>query len=723
MALIGKIRKQKWLLVGSLAAALLLFIAMLMFDNPNQSFFGGSRTQVGEIEGRKIEYQEFSRTHDMLYRSAGGDGFSDRSFLWNFFVEEAVVQKEAQAIGLGVSKSELLELQFSEDNSRLSPIISNRYQNPSTRQVDREQLGQLKNIITTGRIDQMINEGQLVPDFKYRWAHQEKEVIKDRLQTKISRMVEKGMYTPNWMAEMMANEQNMLIDFHYVQVPYDEIQNTDVTLSDDDYKAYFQENKNQFKQDEETRKVEYVIFNVAPSAEDSATIYKAIADLVDKFATAENDSLFVETNYGSIDEAYFKKEELSPAIADTLFSMSVGSVYGPYLDMGAYRAVKLLGKKVVPDSVKARHILRTASDFSTLQAAQKTIDSLKTLIETGLATFDSLAINFSEDPGSGAKGGDLGFFGPGMMVKPFNDVCFFKGEPGKLYSVISQFGVHLIEVTERKFSSSEPSAQVAYISQDIVPSQKTQDAVRSLALNMEETSKTLDDLRKAATAQGLEVETSPALKINDYAVGSLGIGQGSREMVRWAFGTDMRATKANIGDVSPQVYGFQGQGEFFVNKYVLAGLKSIRPAGIPTWKDVKDEIEPQVINRKKGELIKQRIAGKTDLSSIAATFSVEVDTATSVSYASAFIQKAGSSEPKVVATAFKTDLNQVSEPIVGSSGVFVVKPTNKPAPAPATNIAQLRQSSQQSARSMARARLIQSLKENADIEDNRARFF
>jgi len=723
MALIGKIRKQKWLLVGSLAAALVLFIAMLMFDNPNQSFFGGSRTMVGEIEGRKIEYQEFSRTHDMLYRSASSDGFSDRTFLWNFFVEEAIVQKEAESIGLGVSKTELLELQFSEDNAKLSPIISSRYQNPTTRQVDREQLSQLKDIITTGKVDQMIQEGQLVADFKYRWAHQEKEIIKDRLQTKISRMVEKGMYTPNWMAEAVVMEQNQLVDFQYVQIPFDEVQNTELTLSDEDYKAYFEENKSQFQQDEETRLLEYVIFPVLPTAKDSATIRKNIADLVDGFATAEDDSLFVENNYGIIDEAYFKKDDLSPAIADTIFNMPVGSVYGPYLDMDSYQAVKLLGKKVIPDSVKARHILRRATDNVSYMAALSIIDSLKNLIETGAASFDSLAANFSEDASNAAKGGDLGFFGPGMMVKEFNDVCFFKAEPGKLYSVLTQFGLHLIEVTDRKYGSTEPSVQVAYISQNIIPSQETQNAVREQALILEEETKNLEDLRKSAAAKGLDVETSPALKSNDYAVGNLGVGQGSREMVRWAFGTDINAKSADVNDISPQIYSFQNQGEFYINKYVVAGLKGIRPAGTPSWKDVKDEIEPQVINRKKGEFIKGKIAGKTDLGAIASTFSIQVDTATNVSFASAFIQKAGAAEPKVVATAFKIDLNQISEPIVGSSGVFVVKPTNRPTPAPATNIAQVRQSSQQSNRSMARARLIQSLRKSADIEDNRARFF
>ncbi|TAK49638.1 MAG: hypothetical protein EPO28_00505 [Saprospiraceae bacterium] len=723
MALISKIRRQKWLLVGSMTVALFLFIAMLMFDNPNQSLFGGSATTIGDIEGRKLDYKEFSVTYDMLYRNSTGDGFSDRTFLWNFFVDEAIIQKEAAAIGLGVSKAELLDLQFGADNSRLSPIIASRYVNSNTQQVDRQQLDQLKNIITTNQIDQLIKNGQLVPDFKYRWAHQEKEIINDRLQTKIFNMVSKGMYTPGWMAEMISSDQNLLIDFNYVQVPFDEIENSEVTLEDADYKAYFEENKNQFIMDEETRKLEYIIFNVVPTPEDSAAIKDNITHLIDDFKTTKNDSLFVENNYGSLDAVYFKKETLSTAIADTIFQMAKGSVYGPYIDGSAYKAVKLLDKKVIPDSVKARHILRKANDQTTLVAAMKTIDSLKNLIETGVATFDSLAANFSQDPSNANKGGDLGFFGQGRMVKEFNDACFFNSVPGKLQSVVSKFGVHLIDVTDRKFGDKrEESVKVAYISQEIVPSQSTQDNVREMALQMQETHPTIEDLRKAATEKGIDIETSPWLKKNDYASGSLSAGQGAREMIRWAFGVDPNVKVPKTGDVSPQVYSLQNQGQFFISKFVVAALQSIRPAGMPTYKDVKDEIEPLVINRKKGDIIKQRLQGKTDLTTIANTFSTKVDTATNISFASAFLPNAGN-EPKVVAYAFKVDLNQLSEPIVGNAGVFVILPTNKPIAPASPNIVQVRLTSQQSTRGLIRSRLMPAMRKKADISDNRSRFF
>lgn len=719
MALIGKIRSKKWLLVSTLAGALILFIGMLMFDNPNQNFMGGSTTTVGEIEGRKIEYREFAGTQEMLYSGTSSDGYSDRAYLWNFYMDEAIVEKEADCIGLGVSKAELLELQFSDDDSKLSPLVSSRYRDQATQQLDRKQLSQLKDIVTNGKIDQMIKDQQLVPDFKYRWAHQEKEIIKDRLQRKIANMVEKGMYTPTWMAEVIDMEQTQKVDFLYVQVPFDEIDTKSVNLTDEDYKAYFEENKNLFKQKEETRKVQYVAFDVKPTAQDSTDIRDAIAKLLPTFKSAENDTVFAENNNGSLESAYVKKSDLSPAIADSIYNMAIGDVYGPYLDGNAFKAAKMVGRKVVPDSVKARHILRRATDQTSLLAAQKTIDSLKTLIESGAARFDSLAVKFSED-GSASKGGDLGVFGPGAMVKEFNDVCFYQAEVGKVYSTITQFGVHLIEVTQRYGGDS--GVRVAYISQEIVPSQTTQNAIREQALQLQEENRTLESLAKAAAAKGLTLETSPAIKANDYSVGQLAPGQGSREMVRWAFGNDQNSGDVDKGDVSPQVYSFQNQGEFYVNKYVVAGLKSIIPAGIPSWKDIKEELEPQVINRKKAEMVKQQTQGK-DLNSIAGQYSVQVDTAQAISFASAFLPKVGNTEPKVVATAFKLDLNKTSEPVLGNTGIFVVMPTNKTPGTVTGNVAQIRQQSQVAARGAARNGLIQTLRESADVEDNRSRFF
>lgn len=725
MALIGKIRQNKPLLVTVLGGALFLFIAMLMFGDGDlsRSVLGNTQSMLGEVEGREIDYREFQNTYEMLYQNNSSDTYASRASLWNYFVDNAILKREAKEIGIGVSKDEMQTLQFSEDQNRLSPIMRNTYTDPNTRQVNMDQIRQFKDIVQNGRAQEFIENGQLAPDFTSRWNHQEKLVYKDRLQTKLQNMVTKGLYTPNWMAEMVSTDQGRKVDFLYVQVPFDEVDNTDVNLEDADYKAYFDENKNQFKQEEETRKVDYVIFDVFPSAKDSADLRQEIAELVGGFQAAEDDSSFVAANYGTIDAAYFKKDAVPSVIADTVFSMPVGSVYGPYINLGTYNAVKVTDRKIIPDSVTARHILRRATDQASAIAAFNTIDSLKKVIENGDNTFEELARAFSEDQSNAPKGGDLGTFGPGAMVKPFNDVCFFKAELGNVYTVATQFGVHLIEVLDKKYETNEESVQLAYVSRDIVPSQQTQKDVRNLALNLEETSKDLEQLIANASAQGLTVETSPALKANDFVVGTLGSGQGSRDMVQWAFGTGPRSKDTpNVGNVSPSVYSFQNQGQYYVSKYAVAGLRSVTPAGLPSWEDVKTEMEAAVINRKKAKMIMDGLAGVSSIESVGSKYNIPVDTASAITFASPFIPKAAVSEPKVVATAFATDLNQVSAPIEGGSGVFVVKPTNKPAAAPG-NVAQARNQAQQTARVVIKNGLVPALRENADIKDNRSKFF
>ncbi|MCB0586901.1 MAG: peptidyl-prolyl cis-trans isomerase, partial [Phaeodactylibacter sp.] len=153
----------------------------------------------------------------------------------------------------------------------------------------------------------------------------------------------------------------------------------------------------------------------------------------------------------------------------------------------------------------------------------------------------------------------------------------------------------------------------------------------------------------------------------------------------------------------------------------VAGLKSIQSAGLPSVDNIKDEIEQLVINEKKGEMISQRIQGD-NLEAIAANFSTQLDTARNVIFNSTFLPSLGN-EPKVIGTAFTMEQGQVSGPITGKSGVFVVKVIRKPTPGSATNIPQLRRSLSSPVRSQVPAQLIQAMKKNAEIEDNRSRFY
>jgi len=702
MALISKIRKNSWLLVVLIALGLIGFIVMDMTSG-QQSVFGSSQTIVGDIEGKKLDWNQFYRTEQVLYGNSGGDLYSRRSQLWNYFVEEALVKEEAEALGLGVSKTELLDLQF---GTSPSPVIQQRFRNPQTGQVDFQQLNQIKAAIEDGTIADD-------PRLMSYWAHQENEIIKERLQSKINMLVSKAIYTPTWMAEMGHAEQNAPISLAYVKVPFDEVDNAEVTLSDADYEAYLKENAEQYKNDEETRILEYVVFEVKPTVEDSAALRNRLAELLPEFETTEDDTAFTERNYGVPPSTFLTEDAISAAIKDTVMNMPEGSVYGPYIDQGKYRAVKLVERRMIADSADTRHILIQAQAPEQFVSAEKTIDSLQNLLETNQASFDSLAIKFSQDPGSASDGGKYEGVTPGQFVPEFNEVLFITGDIGKLYKVRTSYGWHLVEVLSRS-ASTTPRVKVAYLEEAIVPLEETQENIEADVLAFIGENRDLETLRENAAARGLDMKTSTGLTRNAFSIGELGGGQASRDIVRWAFNAD-------VGEVSPELYGYQDPVDYYTNKYVVVGLRARQAAGLPAVANIKSQIEQQVINKKKAEMLAGKISG-TDLPSIAQQFGTQVDTAQNVAFNATFVPSLGF-EPKVIGKAYTMEQGSVSAPIEGKTGVFVVKVLSKPAAGQANNIPELRRTMSSPVQQQVPARLIQAMKKNADIEDNRSRFY
>ncbi|MCI4650464.1 peptidylprolyl isomerase [Phaeodactylibacter sp.] len=702
MALISKIRKNSWLLVVLIALGLIGFIVMDMTSG-QQSVFGSSQTIVGDIEGKKLDWNQFYRTEQVLYGNSGGDLYSRRSQLWNYFVEEALVKEEAEALGLGVSKTELLDLQF---GTNPSPVIQQRFRNPQTGQVDFQQLNQIKTAIEDGSIAED-------PRLMSYWAHQENEIIKERLQSKINTLVSKAIYTPTWMAEMGHAEQNAPISLAYVKVPFDEVDNAEVTLSDADYEAYLKENAEQYKNDEETRILEYVVFEVKPTVEDSAALRNRLAELLPEFETTEDDTAFTERNYGVPPSTFLTEDAISASIKDTVMNMPEGSVYGPYIDQGKYRAVKLVERRMIADSADTRHILIQAQAPEQFVSAEKTIDSLQNLLETNQASFDSLAIKFSQDPGSASDGGKYEGVTPGQFVPEFNEVLFITGDIGKLYKVRTSYGWHLVEVLSRS-ASTTPRVKVAYLEEAIVPLEETQENIEADVLAFIGENRDLETLRENAAARGLDMKTSTGLTRNAFSIGELGGGQASRDIVRWAF-------NASVGEVSPELYGYQDPVDYYTNKYVVVGLRARQAAGLPSVANIKSQIEQQVINKKKAEMLAGKISG-TDLPSIAQQFGTQVDTAQNVAFNATFVPSLGF-EPKVIGKAYTMEQGSVSAPIEGKTGVFVVKVLSKPAAGQPNNIPELRRTMSSPVQQQVPARLIQAMKKNADIEDNRSRFY
>lgn len=702
MALISKIRKNSWVVIIMLALGMGGFVVMDMVSAASKS--SGNQYTIGQVNGEKLDWNDFQRSERILYPNSTGDVYGQRNYIWNYMVEDQLLKEEAAALGLNVGTEEMEELQFGQ---RLSPIIQRNFRDPNTGQMDRATLDQIKANLGTGKLQPQLEEF---------WKFQTGEIVKDRLQSKLAALVKKSIYTPKWMATQLQAEQGSSLDFKYVLVPLDKVSDEEVKLTDDDYKTWMKENQTKIKRKEEMRTVDFVVFNVTPTSADTTIVRDAINERIAAFRTTDNDSQFVENNYGVMEATYFKKADLAEVIADTVFDLPAGTVYGPYIDGVAFKAVKVLGKKMIPDSVEARHILLRAESAAEIAAATKRLDSVKTLIEAGVQSFDSLAMKVSQD-GSAQKGGDLGWSWAGRMVKPFNDLLFYTAEPGELHIITTQFGVHLVKVTGRKYVENTQGVRLAYLVEPIVPSEETQASVYDDALEFSGQNRDVTELKAAVEKKPeLSIETAQGLTANAYQFSTLGSGGTSRDIIRWAFQPDTK-----VGMVAPEVYVYDEPTLFYNARYVVPALKSVMKAGESTLAEVKEMYAAQVTAKKKGEILAAKITSK-DLDAVASQFGVQVDTFNNINFNMSYLQGLGN-ENTLIGKVTALQQGESAGPIIGVSGVYVVQVINRTEASLSTDIASFAQQLSMTSRSSIDSRLMEAIKSSAKIKDNRYKFF
>jgi peptidyl-prolyl cis-trans isomerase D len=661
-----------------------------------------NQTNVATIDGEKVDYFEYGNIERALF-SGGQDPYASRASLWDYVVNDKIASKIADKLGLGVGKEELDGLLF--DINKLSPVIRNAFTNQQTGMPDFEQLNQIKEAIKGG---QEIND-----QFKFTWAAQEKQVQSVKVQEKISNLVAKAMYTPTWLVDLTTQLQTETTTGKMLKVPFEYIDEKSIKLTDEDYKTYLNENKGKFTQDEETRILDYVGIDVIPTLADSTVIFDRLKKLEEDFKVTTNDSLFAVSNNGLVSPVYSGIDDFQGALKDVIKGLNPGQVTAPFIEGTNYFVAKLIDKKMMPDSVKARHILKSTQGGVSVDKARAQIDSIKNLIVSGKQRFDSLALKTSEDPGSASLLGDLGTFAQGRMVAEFNEACFNNSQDGGLYTVTTQFGVHLIEVQKRIFSTNEPKYKAAIISEPIIPSQATQDAALDKLNKILMDNRTLESMKKAAEKAGLTVSTSAPLKLNDYIFESFGGGQTSRDIVKWAH-------NAEVGEVAPMVYEYTDNVNYYSKAFTLVGLKQIDPAGLMSVSAAKATINTLVLNKKRGEEIIKKLKGST-IEQMASAVGIEVEDIASVNYVSGSAELAG--EPKAIATMTGLKQGKISKPIIGSTGVYVVKSETKTPGIANNNMPTMRQSITSNNRMMLPYTLWPAIKSTTKIKDNRSRFY
>jgi len=685
MVRLENIRNRSGLLLVVIGLAMLAFILTDLMSSSNGAV--STDLVLGEVGDEEIDYQAFEQRVQQaleVQRASNPSVNVDqvRNSVWSQVVRETILSTQYNNLGLEVSSSELFDM-VQGDNPY--PTVKQSFTNPETGQFDRARLLQfLKEDINNDETGQSMQQ----------WLNFEEAIRKERQNNKYNALVAKGLSASDWEAQLTKKYQSEIRNVSYVQIPFQSIPDSLISVTDSDLKSYIKDNSSKYQQTA-SRTIEYVVFNVSPSVEDRNDAQDWIQDIKSDFYQTDNDDLFVRKNSDVFNRVIFvSKDDLTDEVKP-LTTAQAGTVIGPFnQNANTLRLAKLVEKASRPDSVKARHILITTPD------ADAKIDSLKNIISKG-QSFAALAEKFSQDQGSAVNGGDLGWFSEGLMVEEFNNACF-SARKGDLVVVNTQFGTHLIEVVDK--SKSTEKYKVAYIDRQITYSNTTYQNVFAKAGKFAAENSDYEQFDASTTSENLSKRIADELQESTISIAGL---ENPRELVRWAY-------KSEVGDVS-DVFEFG-------NKIVVATLTSIKKEGLKDVEDVRAEVETLVRNQKKSERLMEELSGYSSLDEISSNYGSTINTAEGLNFSSTQVPNLGD-QPAFVGAAFAVEEGQVSGVFSSKNAVFALKVDKVIAAAENTDFSNAKNSIVNSLKSRSSFQAYQALVELFDVKDNRAKFY
>jgi len=645
MAVIGKIRQQVGLLVFIIALAILAFLLM----DATGAGRGAQSINVGELNGVELSAQEYNRRVEQTLNNVRNSGqpvteesrLNAKNSAWRSYIKDVAASQQYDELGVEVGEEEMEELLFG----------ANAHQQIQNTPIFKGENGLFDPSLVMGYIDNL-KETNNVSAAK-QWKTFTEFVDRDRKSQKYGGLIGKAMYIPTWLAEMKNDENNVSANIEYVKIPYTQVEDSEVSFSDNDLRSYLNANKEAFDRDA-SRSVDYISFAIEASDKDIENIQKYVNDYMGDLGkkSASDMSNFIARNSDTpFSDTYETASSLVGfAKADEILASEAGAVIPTHLDNNSYKAIKVVDKKMVPDTVECRHILRSVAQGADDAAAKKTIDSLLVAVQNGY-DFEAAASAFSDDGSNKEQGGDLGKVTKGMMVPEFNNGIFFENVKGDLFTVKTQFGWHLVEITDAY--SMQQGAKIAVLSRAITASSETIRSIYSEASEFIGRNKTEAEFRNAAEEAGYTVKSANDFVKEVPTIEGLG---ASERLMNWAFASDK-------GEVS-EVFDL---GE----EYIVAILTDTKEEGMPALEDVRIELENKVKQEKKAAKIAEAIGANADLNAIAGQYNVGVESQSGVRFGSFAV--GDFNDAKAIAAATALGANETSKPIAGETGVYIVK--------------------------------------------------
>ena len=388
MAAIGKIRSWGPTLVIVIGLALFAFIAEEMFRSCEASK-NQQRQQIGEVLGEKINVQEFQALYDeyqqVIKMTQGRDNLSEdeqnqvKDQVWNTFVNNKIIEAEAEKLGLTVTDEEMQNMLREGTNPML---MQTPFVNQQTGRFDASQLTKFINDYKNNQNAQLSEQYKTIYDY---WKFIEKNLRQQTLMQKYQALLSNCLLSNPVSAKAAYEAQSQESDILLAALPYNSVKDDEVQVSDADIKAKYNDEKEMFKQMMESRDIKYVDFQVTASQSDRDALMKTMQDASQKLQSGAAPAEIVRKAQSQIPYLGLpvNSRALPSDIARRIDSMAVGQTTAPFetTSDNTLNVVKLISKQQLPDSVEFRMI---QVGGATEEAAQKTADSIYTALKTGV---------------------------------------------------------------------------------------------------------------------------------------------------------------------------------------------------------------------------------------------------------------------------------------------------------------------------------------------------
>ena len=706
MALLGQIRERSIFLIIVIGMALFAFVISGVFTSDGG---GGSVSEpIAKVNDVEIDLDLFRFNVEQTERNYNFSTLKSVDAVWNQTIRNAVLENQYKILGIDAGIAQLEEIISSND----AFLNDQRFLNES----GFFDFGLFTNFIISMKTNN--------PEGYENWKAQESQLISMAKQNIYLGLVRSSATFSDFEGKFTYHTENDNVSIEYVQIPYSIISDSVVSVSDNEIKKYITQNPDKFKRNE-TRSIDYVLFNEAPTEEDileqrnslekligNRIEYNDVSKLTDTILGLNNTndiSGFVSQHSNiPFDSIYKSKGELISEYSEILFNLNENKVFGPYIEGKNIKISKMIDQKK-DGSIRASHILISykeslgASNLilrSKEEAKQKAFEILRQ-IRRNPKIFNEAASKNSDGP-SKDKGGDLGFFQEGFMEKSFFDFVN-NNKVGKTGVVETKYGYHVIKITDK-----EDVVLLANVVQELIPSESTSNQIFKNATDFEiqALKSNREDFESIAENLALNYKQVDYLNILDEQIPGLG---EQRQIIKWSF-----SDNSEEGDIKK--FNLSSGG------YAVVKISKIRDTKIAEFDEIKEEVRGKLVIQKKSDLLLKKYKSIKSIEELSKKSNQEIQTASALNQKNSVLSGSGQ-EPYIIGASFALKENEESNLLVGNKGLYKIKVTGKETAPDLASYLAYRNSLRTNENIRINSEIFNALKMSSEIEDNRHLYY